>query len=43
MSLFDAAIDLNHHRIEDALFDDLWKVRLIDEDFHRLMFETEEG
>ena len=21
--------------------DDLWKVRLIEEDFHRLMFETE--
>jgi hypothetical protein len=68
MSLFDAAVDLNPHQLEAALFalesplskgviladevglwktieagivDDTWKVRLIEEDLHRLMFDTE--
>lgn len=33
MSLFDATVDMNS--------DDTWKVGLIEEDLHRLMFDTE--
>jgi ABC-type cobalamin transport system ATPase subunit len=30
-------------RPEGKTLDDLWNVRLIDDDFHRLMFEMEGG
>jgi adenine-specific DNA-methyltransferase len=40
MSLFDAAVDLNPHQ-NLKVPDDTWKVLLIEEDFQRLMFDTE--
>lgn len=46
MSLFDAAFDQifvnGDNNLENLKApDDTWKVRLIEEDFFRLMFETE--
>jgi hypothetical protein len=50
MALFDTAVALNPHQgysAKDSEFDlvyvngDTWKVRLIEEDFHRLMLDAE--
>lgn len=50
MALFDACVDLNPHQIDAAAFaprnlrreDQTWKVRLIEEEFQRLMFSGTE-
>ena len=43
MSFFDACIDLNPHQIEVGhVLYQAWPERLIEEDFHRLMFDVED-